>query len=281
MLDILKEAFMDSIKLVPFLLVTYLLMEYLEHKTSDKHKEHMKHSGKLGPVIGSTLGAFPQCGFSVSATNLYVGRVITIGTLLAVYLSTSDEMIPVFLSEAVSLDVIFKVVFLKVVVGMIAGIAVDMIWNKNQKKENEIAHLCEHAHCHCKEGIVKSAIKHTINITVFIFVMSLILDTIIELVGEDTISNLVQGRTVLGPAMAGLIGLIPNCAASVMIAELYIDEIISAGTMIAGLLVGAGVGLVVLMKENQNVKENLKVIGLLYAIGVIVGILLEGIGLTL
>lgn len=281
MLEILKEALLDSVKLIPFLFVTYLLMEYLEHKTSDKHKEHMQRSGKWGPIIGSILGAFPQCGFSVSATNLYVGRVITLGTLMAVYLSTSDEMIPVFLSESVSADIIFKVLLLKIVIGMIAGIAIDMIWTKRKKAENEIAHLCEHAHCHCEEGILKSSIRHTVSITVFIFVINLVLDGIIHFVGEETISSFIRGRTILGPMLAGLIGLIPNCAASVIIAELYIDEIISAGTMIAGLLVGAGVGLVVLIKENQDVKENLKVIGLLYAIGVVVGILLEAIGLTL
>lgn len=281
MIEILKEAMIDSVKLIPFLFVTYLLMEYLEHKTSDKHKAQMQRSGKWGPIIGSISGAFPQCGFSVSATNLYVGRVITLGTLMAVYLSTSDEMIPVFLSESVSADVIFKVLLLKVVVGMMAGIVIDRIWTKPKDTQNEISHLCEHAHCHCEEGILKSSIRHTISITLFILVINLVLDSVIHLVGEETISSFLRGRTILGPVLAGVIGLIPNCAASVMIAELYIDEIISAGTMIAGLLVGAGVGLVVLIKENQDVKENFKIIGLLYAIGVVVGILLEAIGLTL
>lgn len=281
MLEILKEALLDSVKLIPFLFVTYAIMEYLEHKTSDKHKAHMQRSGKWGPIIGSISGAFPQCGFSVSATNLYVGRVITLGTLMAVYLSTSDEMIPVFLSESVSANVIFKVLLLKIVVGMLAGIVIDRIWTKQKDTENEMAHLCEQAHCHCEEGILKSSIRHTVSITVFIFVINLVLDSIIHVVGEETISNFLRGRTFLGPILVGLIGLIPNCVASVMIAELYIDEILSAGTMIAGLLVGAGVGLVVLIKENQDVKENLKIVGLLYAIGVVVGILLEAIGLTL
>ncbi len=281
MLEILKEALLDSVKLIPFLFVTYAIMEYLEHKTSDKHKAHMQRAGKWGPIIGSISGAFPQCGFSVSATNLYVGRVITLGTLMAVYLSTSDEMIPVFLSESVSANVIFKVLLLKIVVGMLAGIVIDRIWTKQKDTENEMAHLCEQAHCHCEEGILKSSIRHTVSITVFIFVINLVLDSIIHVVGEETISNFLRGRTFLGPILVGLIGLIPNCAASVMIAELYIDEILSAGTMIAGLLVGAGVGLVVLIKENQDVKENLKIVGLLYAIGVVVGILLEAIGLTL
>ena len=281
MLEILEDAVLDSIKLIPFLLITYWLMEYLEHKMSDRHKEHMKQSGKMGPVIGSVLGAFPQCGFSVSATNLYCGRVISLGTLMAVYLSTSDEMIPVFLSEAVSPQVIFKVLLLKVVIGMIAGMVIDLIWRKETQTQNEISHLCEQAHCHCEEGILKSTLKHTIHITLFIFVMNLILNSIIHFVGEEVILGLLKNRTILGPILAGLMGLIPNCAASVMIAKLYIDEVISAGTMIGGLLVGAGVGLIVLVKENQNAKENLKIVSMLYLIGVLCGILLEAVGFVL
>lgn len=280
MLDILKDAVLDSIKLIPFLFVTYLLMEYLEHKTSDKHKEHMKKSGKRGPIIGSLLGAFPQCGFSVSATNLYVGRVITLGTLIAVYLSTSDEMIPVFLAENVGADVILKVLGIKILIGMFVGIILDWIFQK-EAQENEISHLCEHAHCHCEQGVVKSAMRHTIQITIFIFIITLILNSLIAWIGEETISHFILNKPILGPVIAGLVGLIPNCAASVMIAELYIGQMISSGTMIAGLLVGAGVGLLVLMKENRSKKENIKIISILYFTGVIFGILLELLGLTL
>ena len=280
MLEILKDAVLDSVKLVPFLFVTYLIMEYLEHKTSDKHKEHIKKSGKWGPVIGALLGAFPQCGFSVSATNLYVGRVISLGTLIAVYLSTSDEMIPVFLAENIGADVILKVLGIKILIGMFVGIILDLIFQK-ETQENEISHLCEHAHCHCEEGVVKSSIKHTVNITIFIFIISLILNALIAWIGEETISNLILNKPILGPVISGLVGLIPNCAASVIIAELYIGQMISSGTMIAGLLVGAGVGLLVLAKENRNKKENVKIISILYLTGVIFGIVLELLGLTL
>ena len=269
MLEILLDAVVDSLKLVPFLLITYLVMEYLEHKTSEKSKEKIKNSGKWGPVIGGILGAVPQCGFSVSATNLYVGRVISLGTLMAVYLSTSDEMIPVFLSEAVPTVVIFKVLIIKVIIGIIAGLGIDFIWSRKHPEKIEITHMCEHDHCHCEEGIVKSALKHTINITIFIFVINLILDGLFEMIGEDTISRLILNRPILGPAIAGLIGLIPNCAASVIIAELYASGMISAGTLIAGLLVGAGVALLVLFRENNKVTENLRIMLGLYGIGVI------------
>ena len=268
MLDILLDAAIDSVKLIPFLFITYLIMEYLEHKMSEKSREQIGKAGKFGPVIGGLLGAVPQCGFSVSATNLYVGRVISLGTLIAVYLSTSDEMIPVFLSEAVPVSVIFKIVGIKVAIGMFAGIIIDIIFQKKET-ENKIHTMCEHDHCHCEDGIVKSSINHTINITIFIFIISVILNGLIEWIGEEAISNLIKNQAILGPLVAGFIGLIPNCASSVMIAELYIDGIISSGTMLAGLLVGAGVGLLVLFRENSEFKENIKIISILYAIGVV------------
>lgn len=280
MLDILIDSVIDSLKLIPFLFVTYLLMEYLEHKTSDKHQEQMRKSGKMGPVIGGLLGAFPQCGFSVSATNLYVGRVISLGTLIAVYLSTSDEMIPVFLSEAVPVVTIFKILAIKIVISMAMGMLIDFAF-QTDLKENEIHTMCQHDKCHCEDGIVKSSIRHTVNITIFIFVITLVLNGLIAFLGEETISHLILNRPILGPVIAGLVGLIPNCASSVILAELYLGNMISAGTMIAGLLVGAGIGLLVLFRENKDVRENIKVVALLYGIGVLFGILLEAVGLVL
>ena len=281
MLDIVVDAIIDSIKLVPFLFITYLIMEYIEHKTSKKTEQHMKFAGKFGPIIGSFLGAVPQCGFSVSATNLYVGRIISLGTLIAVYLSTSDEMIPVFLSESVPISVILKVLGIKIIIGMFTGLIIDFVYSK-KNTENQIAHMCEHDKCHCEEeGILKSSIRHTFSITFFIFVINIILNFLLNIIGEENISNLFFNKPVLGPIISGIIGLIPNCAASVIIAEMYLDEIISAGTMITGLLVGAGVGMLVLFKENENIKENLKVVAILYAVGVLCGIIFEGFGLIL
>lgn len=280
MLDILLDSIIDSLKLVPFLFITYLIMEYLEHKTSHKHKEQMEQSGKMGPVIGGLLGAFPQCGFSVSATNLYVGRVITLGTLIAVYLSTSDEMIPVFLSEAVPFLVILKILGIKILISILVGILVDWFFRKKHS-ECEIHLMCEHDKCHCEDGIVKSSIRHTIQITLFIFLINLILNTLIHIVGEETIAHFILKKPILGPMIAGIVGLIPNCAASVILAELYLGNMISAGTMIAGLLVGAGIGLLVLFRENHHTKENIKIVSILYGSGVLFGILLEAMGLVL
>ncbi len=298
MLEIIEETLIDAIKLLPFLFITYLIMEYIEHKMGHKTKKAIKKSGKWGPIIGSILGVFPQCGFSVSATNLYAGRVITLGTLIAVYLSTSDEMLPIFISEAVSPIIILKILGIKLIIGMIAGTIIDLLVHiiknkiiKNKKieitveeenDEDEIGHMCEEDHCHCNEsGILKSAIHHTLSILVFIIIITFIINTVVHFVGEETIASWILNKPVIGPIIASLIGLIPNCAASVIITNMYLENVISLGSMISGLLTGAGVGLAVLLKTNNKIKENIGIITLLYAIGVISGIIIDLIGIAL
>lgn len=286
MLEIIEETLIDAIKLLPFLFITYLIMEYIEHKMGEKTKNVIKKSGKLGPLFGSILGAFPQCGFSVSATNLYAGRVITLGTLIAVYLSTSDEMLPILISEAVSPIIILKILGMKLIIGMIAGFIIDVIiniFNKNKQKENnEIEHICEEEHCHCDEkGILKSSIHHTLNIFLFIVLITFLINIVVYFVGEETIASWILNKPILGPVISSLIGLIPNCAASVIITNLYLENVISLGSMIAGLLTGAGVGLAVLFKTNNKLKENAGIVLLVYGIGVISGILIDLIGITI
>ena len=276
-LEILQDTAIDTIKLIPFLFITYLIMEYIEHKTSNKLRDTIKKSGKFGPLLGAVVGIFPQCGFSVSATNLYAGRVITVGTLIAVYITTSDEMLPILLTEAVPITTILTILGIKLVLGIIAGFIVDFIFKfvKKENQEQDIEELCEHEHCHCEEGIASSATKHTLNITIFIFVITLILNGIITYIGEDTIAHFISKNVILGPIIAGLIGLVPNCASSVILTELFISNVISMPVLISGVAVNAGVGLLVLFKTNKNIKENVSIIGILYAIGVISGIVLE------
>ena len=282
MTEILLDAIIDSVKILPFLFITYLIMEYIEHKMSEKSKITIKKAGKWGPLLGSTVGIIPQCGFSASATNLYSARVISLGTLISVYLSTSDEMIPVFISEKVPILTLVKILAIKFVIGIIFGFIIDFILRiKNKEKQEEkIEEICEHEHCHCDEnGIFKSAIKHTLNILIYIFVITLIINLIVEWVGEDNIATFVGNHAILGPAISSLIGLIPNCAASVIITNLYIQNIISGASLIAGLLTGAGVGLIILFRTNKSIKENITIVGLLYVIGVISGIMLQAIGI--
>ena len=283
MIEVIEDALIDSVKLLPFLFITYLIMEYIEHKTSDKSKDAIKKSGKFGPIIGSILGIFPQCGFSVSATNLYAARVITLGTLISVYLSTSDEMLPIFISEAVPVTTIIKILGIKLVIGMIAGILIDLclrLKNKNKHEEEKIVDLCEKEHCHCDHGIVKSALKHTISIFIFILIITLLINIAIYFVGEERIASFIEINPVLGPVLAGIIGLIPNCASSVILTQLYLEHIVPATTMISGLLVNAGVGLAVLFKMNKGIKQNILIVILLYAIGVISGLILQLVGIN-
>lgn len=275
---ILEHALLDTLKLLPFLFITYLIMEYIEHKTSNKVREIIQKSGKFGPVIGAILGIFPQCGFSVSATNLYAARVITLGTLISVYLTTSDEMLPILLTEAVPTSTILLILGIKVLIGIIAGFIIDTIirlTKKEIKEEQKIEELCENEHCHCENGIVKSAVKHTINIIIFIFIITALITGLIELIGEQNIANFISKNVILGPLVAGLIGLIPNCASSVILTELFIENVISMPMLISGVSINAGVGLLVLFKTNKNLKENISIVGGLYSIGVISGIILQ------
>ena len=282
MIEIIEETLIDSIKLLPFLFITYLIMEYIEHKTSDKLKNTIKKSGKYGPVIGGLLGTIPQCGFSVAATNLYATRIITLGTLISVYLATSDEMIPILLSEGAPITTILSILGIKLVIAIIAGFIIDFIIrrkNKENDEEERIIDLCEKEHCHCEHGIFKSALKHTLNIFVFIIIITFIINILIHFIGEDNIANFVRINPILGPVLASIIGLIPNCASSVILTQLYVENVIPVATMISGLLAGTGIGLAVLFRMNKGIKENLKITALMYVIGVISGIILQLIGI--
>ncbi|MDO5403095.1 MAG: putative manganese transporter [Eubacteriales bacterium] len=280
MIDVILDTLIDSVKLLPFLFLTYLAMEYLEHRTSTKTKRLIKNSGKAGPFIGALLGAFPQCGFSAAASNLYAGRVITMGTLISIYLSTSDEMLPVFISENVAPLLILKIIGAKVVIGMAAGFIIDSAMrriNIDEDVAKKIGHICDHDHCHCDKSIVKSALKHTAIIFGYIVAISFMLNTVIFFVGEDTLGNLILNKPVIGPLLATAVGLVPNCAASVVLTQLYIGGVMSLGSMMAGLLAGAGVGILVLFRENRELKNSFQILGIMYAIGAVCGIIIDAV----
>lgn len=284
MLEVLEDTALDSLKLLPFLFVAYLIMEYIEHKISQKSKEKIQKSGKFGPFFGGILGIFPQCGFSVAATNLYAARIITLGTLISVYLSTSDEMLPILISEAAPFSTIVTILAIKFALGMVYGFIIDFairLKDKGKEEENRIIDLCEEEHCHCEESIIKSAIKHTISVFIYIFILTFVINTIVYFVGEDTIKEFMSHAGIFEPLIASLIGLIPNCAASVIITELYLSEIISFGSIIAGLLVNAGAGLLMLFRINKNIKENIGIVVLMYALGAVTGIIINLVGIAI
>ena len=345
-IDILLDAVKDTLIIVPFLLVTYVIMEWIEHKTSDAAKRAIRKAGAAGPLVGSVLGVVPQCGFSAAAATLYAGRVVTLGTLYAVFLSTSDEMLPIFIAEQVPLETIFGILGAKNVLGMILGFLTDLGMRIFRKPQPPIAigELCEIAGCHCDErcagceidcekcnhvisvdapdalhadehaqasevcacgheyetgytdahnhhhahehhehgtgSILMSAVKHTLQITVFIFVITLVLNAVLELVGAEALADFVGANPVASVFASALVGLIPNCAASVLIAQLYIEGVLGAGAMMAGLLVSAGVGLLVLVRTNRHQKQNAAIVAGLYAMGVICGLIVLALGIT-
>ena len=366
----LEHSVFDTLYLIPFLYVTYLVMEWLEHKTSGKSVEAIRRAGTAGPVVGAVVGVAPQCGFSAVASTLWAGRVITLGTLFAVYLSTSDEMLPIFLAEQVDPLTIVKILGVKVVIGMVMGFLVDAVVRlaRRESRELRIRDLCEQDHCHCEdcdtcgehlaefdrpdagdcekaceetcddaseghaaiaeavdasarqatltrdrealaevdEGspsshahehghgaardhdghhhthtpIWKSALVHTVQVVLFIFVITIVLNTVLEVVGEDALAGALSGNPVLATFGAAAVGLIPNCAASVVIAELYLEGALGAGPMLAGLLVSAGVGLLVLVRTNRHAGQNALIIAALYATGVFWGLLAGTLGIT-
>ena len=307
---VLEHSIEDTLYLIPFLFVTYLAMEWLEHKAGDKAEEAVRRAGAAGPVVGAVVGIVPQCGFSAAAATLWAGRVITLGTLFAVFLSTSDEMLPIFLAEQVDPMTILKIMGVKLMIGMVMGFVVDAAVRlaRRDREKLRIHELCERDHCHCNgecdaceqnpelaydyqhdeehehhhehSSILRGALKHTAQVAVFIFLITLVLDGVLEVVGEDAIGAFLGSNPALSVFGSALVGLIPNCAASVVIAQLYVDGALGAGAMMAGLLVSAGVGLLVLFRTNRQVRQNLIVLAGLWATGVFWGLIITAFGIT-
>lgn len=319
--DVLADSVIDTLKLIPFLLVTYLAMEALEHFASNKVKEAVEHAGAAGPVVGALLGSLPQCGFSAMAATLFSGRVVTAGTLVAVILSTSDEMIPVFVAHQEPASRMLSIIAIKVVLGIAAGLLLDLVLRLLHRAGDGHAHiheLCEREHCHCEEadeleeldddhhdhgdhqdqheyghhhghghshhgawGIVRSACVHTAQVTAFIFLISLLFGLIIEGLGVDSIRSMLAYHPVRATFIAALVGLIPNCGASVAIAELFLDGTLATGPMLAGLLSSGGVGLLVLWRTNADARQNVYVTLLVYVVAVLAGLAACALGILL
>ena len=274
--DALLDALLDTARSLPFLFAAYLLMEALE-----KHSEVL--AGRLfsrkkyfGPLVGSALGLVPQCGFSAAMSNLYTGGVIQIGTLIAVFLATSDEAVLIMLSHPEAFKDIWKLLLVKFIEGVIFGYILNFIFRKHEH-DKEISDMCQDEHCGCEEskGILKPAIIHTLKMVIWIFVICLALNLVIELLGEENLAALIGGNFFLQPLLTALVGLIPNCAVSVLFTELYISGSLSFASAVAGLSTGAGLGLIVLFRMDKNKKECFKTVALLYACGAITGLILN------
>lgn len=274
MKEIIIDTLVDSLKLLPFLFVAFFIIELIEHKLDKKNKDLIAKNTKFGPTIGALLGLVPQCGFSVMATNLYVTRIISLGTLIAIYLSTSDEMIPILLADGSSFKTIALILSIKFIVGMLSGYFIDLFLRK-QKKPKEDYEICENENCHCEKSLLVSSLIHTLKILVFLIIITFILNVLFEYVGNDALTNIFMKNSIFGPFLTSLIGLIPNCGSSIIISKLYLEGMISLGATISGLLTGSGVALLVLFRTNKNLKENLLILMLVYLIGALAGIIIS------
>ena len=285
-IDSIIDTVKDTVTLIPFLFITYLAMEWLEDKTEEQSVAVLSRISRFSHVLGAGIGLIPQCGFSAGAASLYSGGVITAGTLIAVFLSTSDEMIPIFISSSVAPATIGKILAAKFVIALISGIIIDAasrVIRYGFHADKHIHDLCEREHCGCEDeegGIVRSAFIHTMKITGFIFGISLALSLLMGFAGRDTISSILTAVPLLGTIFTGIIGLIPNCAASVVITQMYLEGLLTCGQLMAGLLVGAGVGLLVLFRTNNHHRENIAITASLLVLGIGWGILIDMLGIV-
>lgn len=274
--DALLDAVLDTLRTLPFLFAAFLVIESAEHYSNQFSSRVLARVGKAGPFLGAVLGCIPQCGFSVAAANLYSGGLITLGTLLAVFLSTSDEAVLILLAHPGSGKVIGSLLIWKVMIGIGAGCLVDLLFRK-RKEEKHIEEMCKSCGCSDTSGVLRPALLHTVRLGVYLLLFTFCLNLILELVGIEQLSRILGKNTPFQPFLAALLGLIPNCASSVLITELYLSGGLSFASAIAGLCAGAGVGAAVLFRSNHPVGENVKIVALLYGIAVVSGLLLGGV----
>ena len=268
------HALEETAKLLPFLFIAYLFMEYLEHHAADKMEGLLRAIGPAGPFVGALLGCIPQCGFSATASNLYAAGLVSRGTLLAVFLSTSDEALPLLLGQSNAAAEIGRLLLCKLLIGMAIGFAVNAIERK-WGKSRELADLCEHCGCHEHHGILRPAVWHTLQIALFCLILNFVLHLGFDLLGQDRLAVLLLADSWAQPLLAALIGLVPNCAASVMLTQLYLNGVISFGAVLAGLCAGAGVGLAVLVRVNGSKRDTVMTVGVLYLVSALAGLLLQ------
>ena len=289
-LHALEHSLLDTLKMLPFLAVAFLILEYAETKLEEKSSAVIQKAGRLGPLASGLLGLIPQCGFSVIGSNFYAKRIITLGSLIAIYLSTSDEALLVMLTKPERILDILLVMGIKLAIAVAAGYIIDLIIRKKAEKDEECHHCHHHGdscddeeligeeHC-CShtdwKAIIKCTLKRTVSVFGFLFAASFLLSYIIELIGEARLQEIMLADRVFQPLLTALICLIPNCAPSVILAELYIEGAISLGSVVSGLCTGAGVGLLVLFRVNRGVKSNIGITALLFGIGAVSGVVIE------
>lgn len=304
-LDVVIDTLKDTAELIPFLFATYVVISLLDLFASDKTTAAIQRAGHAGPLIGGVLGVVPQCGFSAMGASLYADRIVSLGTFVAVILSTSDEMLPLLLAEHVEVGLLARILVTKAALGVILGFAIDLVLRvvlgrtslagvdesdagEEQDEDAEFDPSAYSCDCGCGEPltrgqtawwVVANSAYRTFQVVVFIFVVSVLLNALIALVGEDALASFLSGNAVVATLVSGLVGLVPNCAASVVLTQLYIDGVLGFAPMIAGTLVAGGAGYLVLFRMNGSMRENAAIVGIVYALGVCAGLVMLGLGL--
>ncbi len=285
-LHLLTDALIDTLKILPFLFFAFLIIELGEHHTKNKISTVFEKSGKAGPFVASLIGCIPQCAFSVFSANLYTGGVITLGTLIAVFLSTSDEAVLLLTSSSAPLKEILRLLVTKVIIAVICGYLIDLLMKNRchycHHDDHEHSHdhhhdLCEHDHCGCEENgkVLRPALIHTSKVFGFLLLFTIIIEFAVQLLGTERISSIMLTDSFLQPLVSALFGFIPNCATSVLLTQLYIEGAVSFGSLIAGLCTNAGAGLLVLFRNKSKMKDNLMIVAILYLCAVIPGLILH------
>ncbi len=295
-LHALEHALLDSLKMLPFLLVAFFVLEYIETRLEEKSSSAIEKAGKAGPFVGALLGIIPQCGFSVIGSNFYAKRIITVGTLIAIFLSTSDEALLIMLASPEHFVDMLLIVGIKLVIAVVAGYAIDLLFRcRSEGDAQEECHHCHHHDDSCEDeeligeehccshtdfkAIIKCTAKRTVSVWFFIFIANLVIELAIAYIGEESLSEFMLVGSIFQPMLTALIGLIPNCAPSVILAQMYIEGTIGLGSVIAGLCTSAGVGLLVLFRVNKGFKQNIAVIASLFAISALSGVVIQALGL--
>lgn len=276
--EVFLHGIKETLSLIPFLFLTYLLMEYIEHKAKSRTEAFISRSGPLAPIFGGLVGAIPQCGFSAAASNLYSGRVITLGTLIAVFLSTSDEMLPILISDSFSFRSIAAIMAYKTGVAIVCGVVIDLVVRSSPRGDAADAHYCDECeshHHHSGGSIFRPAIMHTLKIALFILLVTFSINSLVYFIGEDALVSILPSVPLFSHLLTAIFGLIPNCAASVVLTTLASAGVISAGEMMAGLFSGAGIGLAVLLRRNRPMRDNILIILLVVIIGAAFGFLAD------
>ena len=275
--EIFLHGLLETLKIIPFLFLTYLLMEFIEHRAGEKAERFMQRAGVFAPAVGGLLGAVPQCGFSTAVANLYAGRIVSIGTVVAVFLSTSDEMLPILISGSIPLGTVVLIVLYKTAVGIFVGLLVDLLMKLMHRKEEKINidAICDEDNCHCERGIWYSAFHHTATISLFVLLITFAINALVFFIGEENLGAIMYNKPFISHLIAAIFGLIPNCAASVALTRLCTEGLITKGTMMSGLFSGAGVGLLVLFRVNKKPKENLLIVGIVVVTGIVFGMIAD------